>query len=367
MGCGGLTSVTIPDSVTSIGVESFCNCIGLTSVIIPNCVTSIGHYAFGGCGLTSVIFNAESCISAGSSGSAFYGCSYLANITFGNNVKRIPSYLCDGCSGLTSISIPSGVISIGERAFGGCSGLTSVTIPNSVTSIGDGAFYGCSGLTSVIFNADNCISAGSTSSPIFYGCNNLINITFGNNVNRIPNYLCYNCTGLTSVIVPDSVAALGSKCFAGCSALESATIGSQVERMEGIFYGCTRLHSLKIKAIYPPICDRETFYEVPNYVEVLIPCGSMPYYTVSDYWQDFPYMEEDCSAIEDVDNSNCLVYSSDGRIVVQGAEGVEIRVYDLTGREVVKATRNGETPVLPTGVYLVKVGTLPARKVVVIR
>ncbi|MBR4176894.1 MAG: leucine-rich repeat domain-containing protein [Bacteroidales bacterium] len=340
--------------------------------------------------MTSVIFNAESCISAGSSGSAFYGCSYLANITFGNNVKRIPSFLCDGCSGLTSISIPSGVISIGERAFGGCSGLTSVTIPNSVTSIGDGAFYGCSGLTSVtigsgvtsidnsafrscsgltsvIFNANNCISAGSTSSPIFYGCNNLINITFGNNVNRIPNYLCYNCTGLTSVIVPDSVAALGSKCFAGCSALESATIGSHVERMEGIFYGCTRLHSLKIKAIYPPICDSETFYEVPNYVEVLIPCGSMPYYTVSDYWQDFPYMEEDCSAIEDVDNSNCSVYSTNCRIVVQGAEGVEIKVYDLTGREVVKATRNGETPVLPTGVYLVKVGTLPARKVVVIR
>ena len=76
---------------------------------------------------------------------------------------------------------------------------------------------------------------------------------------------------------------------------------------------------------------------------------------------------ESTQGIGDVDVAEIKIFASDGRIVVQGAEGMETRVYDLMGREVVKATQNGDTPVLPTGVYLVKVGTLPARKVVVMR
>ena len=76
---------------------------------------------------------------------------------------------------------------------------------------------------------------------------------------------------------------------------------------------------------------------------------------------------ESTQGIVDIDVDEIKIYSKGGRIVVQGAEGVETRVYDLTGREVVRPNQNGETPVLPSGVYLVKVGTLPARKVVVMR
>ena len=79
------------------------------------------------------------------------------------------------------------------------------------------------------------------------------------------------------------------------------------------------------------------------------------------------YFESTTQGIGDIDAAEIKIFASDGRIVVQGAEGMETKVYDLKGREVVKATRDGETPVLPTGVYLVKVGTLPARKVVVMR
>lgn len=75
---------------------------------------------------------------------------------------------------------------------------------------------------------------------------------------------------------------------------------------------------------------------------------------------------ESTQGIGDIDATEIKIYSKGGRIVVQGAEGVEARVYDLTGREVVRPNQNGETPVLPSGVYLVKVGILPARKVVVI-
>ena len=101
--CTGLTSVTIPDSVTSIGKGTFAECLGLTSVHIPDGVTSIGFGAF------------------------------------------------STCRSLTSVTIPDSVTSIGNFAFYDCTGLTSVTIPDGVTSIGNGAFLMCSGLTSVTF------------------------------------------------------------------------------------------------------------------------------------------------------------------------------------------------------------------------
>ncbi len=79
------------------------------------------------------------------------------------------------------------------------------------------------------------------------------------------------------------------------------------------------------------------------------------------------YFESTTQGIEDIDATEIKIYTTGGRIVVQGADGVEARVYDLTGREVARPNQNGETPELPSGVYLVKVGTLPARKVVVMR
>ena len=117
--CSGLTSLTIPSSVTSIGEYAFHGCSGLTSLTIPSSVTSIGE-------------------------SAFYG-----------------------CSGLTSLTIPSSVTSISDCAFFGCSGLTSLTIPSSVTSIGWGAFCGCSGLTSIYVYTEKLPNMGS---DVFAGC-----------------------------------------------------------------------------------------------------------------------------------------------------------------------------------------------------
>ena len=100
-GCN-LTSISIPDYVTSIGDRAFTNCTGLTSVTIPNSVTSIGIFAF-------------------------------AN-----------------CTGLTSVTIPNSVTSIGSYAFSVCTGLTSVTIGSSVANIGDKAFRYCTALVKIV-------------------------------------------------------------------------------------------------------------------------------------------------------------------------------------------------------------------------
>ena len=121
-----MTSVTIPDSVTSIGYSAFSGCSGLTSVTIGNGVTSIGY-------------------------EAFRYCYDLTSVTIGEGVTSIGSSAFAYCYSLTSITIPDSVTSIGNYAFEGCSRLTSVTSGNGVTSIGVSAFRNCTSLTSVTF------------------------------------------------------------------------------------------------------------------------------------------------------------------------------------------------------------------------
>jgi len=146
-GCTSLMSITIGDNLTSIGINAFYKCFGLPSVTIPNSVTSIGEYAFSGCtGLTSV--------------------------TISNSVSRIEYGTFYNCSGLMTITIPNSVTSIGEFAFYGCSGLTSVEIPNSVTSMGNYVFYRCSSLNRVYCELGAPVSITNTvfqeSSPTIY-------------------------------------------------------------------------------------------------------------------------------------------------------------------------------------------------------
>ena len=165
-GCSGLTSLTIPSSVTSIGREAFRDCSGLTSLTIPSSVTSIGNDAFWGCSSLTSLTIPSSVTSIGNN--AFYGCSSLTSLTIPSSVTSIGYAAFSGCSGLTSLTIPSGVTSIGEAAFSGCSGLTSLTIPSSVTSIGNYAFKGCSGLTSIYVYPEKLPKLGE---KVFDGCN----------------------------------------------------------------------------------------------------------------------------------------------------------------------------------------------------
>lgn len=149
-GCIVLTSVTIGNSVTSIGGEAFYECSNLKSITIPDSVTSIGRYAFSYCyGLTSITIP-DGVISIGYA--AFLACTGLTSVTIGNSVTSIGVGAFENCDGLTSVTIPGSVTSIGGSAFHDCDGLTSVKIPDSVTSIGPYAFEGCTSLTRIDFD-----------------------------------------------------------------------------------------------------------------------------------------------------------------------------------------------------------------------
>ena len=242
-GCSGLISITIPfvgENIEGNGATRFGYIFGtvpksLKEVIITG-GTSIEQQAFYGCsGLTSITIP-ESVKSIG--WGAFWGCSNLTSITIPESVKSIGDGAFDLCSGLTSIIIPDGVTSIGHYAFRDCSGLTSIIIPDGVTSIGDATFFRCSRLTSIII-PDGVTSIGGSA---FEGCIRLTNVIIPNSVTSIGNAAFSGCWWLTKVIIPNSVTSIGNAAFSGCSELTNVIIPNSVTSIGlNAFDGCSRL------------------------------------------------------------------------------------------------------------------------------
>ena len=196
-----INSVTIPDSVTSIGVYSFANCNSMASLTIGNNVTIIGHHAF------------------------------------------------YDCYGLTSLSIPDSVTSIGLAAFYHNALLTSITIGDNVTAIGGGAFIDCISLTHLTI-PDSVTSIGFMA---FFRCNNLVQVNIGNGVTSIEHEAFSNCTSLATINIPNSVTSIGYGAFSYCPSLASMTIGSGVTSIGyEAFRNCTGLTSISFRGLVAP-------------------------------------------------------------------------------------------------------------------
>ena len=147
--CSSLKSITLPSSVKSIGDRAFMMCNTLTEVAVPNGVSKISYATFACCSSLKSITLPSSVKSIGDS--AFAYCDF-ESITLPSSVESIEGSAFDGCKNLGSITIPSGVKSIEERTFLNCDGLESVTIPLSVKTIKSGAFDYCTSLADVYYD-----------------------------------------------------------------------------------------------------------------------------------------------------------------------------------------------------------------------
>ncbi|MBR4237299.1 leucine-rich repeat protein [bacterium] len=260
-----LTSIDIPNSVTSIGDSAFYNCRSLESVSVKDGITSVGFEVFSRC--TSLNYNIydsgkylgnndnpylvlieplnsdvtsfsinRNCkiISRGAfldsnritsiiipdgftsiCNYAFDNCQFLSSIIIPNTVTSIGDYAFNNCISLKTIIIPDSITEIGYYAFSGCSSLASISIPDSVTSIEVGAFSGCSKLTSVTI-PDSITEIGYYA---FSGCSSLTSIVIPNSVTSIREYAFSECSSLTSIIIPKSVTSIGYRAFYYCSSL----------------------------------------------------------------------------------------------------------------------------------------------------
>ena len=361
-------ALVINEGTKGIIAKAFYNCTGITSVVIPNSVTSIGEYAFRGCSISEPVYNdncfayfpcgyaTEYTIPDGIrqiSGAAFYNCSDIISVTMPNSVTSIDMYAFRGCTGLTSVTLPDSLTKIGLHAFINCSGLTSVTIGNLVESIGESAFSHCDNLEAVYYTGTitqwcEITFDDNDANPLYYAHNLYINnnivddlvipeaitkikpysfwgascltsVSIHNSVTNISNTAFVNCSGVETIVVesgnttydsrddcnaiietatnilvagcmntiiPNSVAEIGERAFYGCSGLTSVTIPNLVTSIGGhAFRDCSGLTSVTIPNSVTNI-EKYTFYGCSGLIAVTIPnsvtaIGSLAFYGCS--------------------------------------------------------------------------------------
>ena len=367
----GCVNTVIHESVTSLGFDAFYGCTSLTSITLPESITSIGRFAFASSGLKSItiprsVINIEDVVFIGcselttinvdpnnevydsrnncnaiiesSSNTLIAGCvntiipegitcigenafttSGLTTMTIPEGVKSIGSYAFYICSSLTSITIPGSVSSIGVSAFDGCKGLISITIPESVTNIGVQAFSNCIRLTSINVDPENAVYDSrdncnaiieSSSNALIAGCTHTI---IPESVTSIGEGAFFGCTGLKSITIPESVTSIGDYAFIDCSNLTSITIPESVTSIgEGAFWSCEGLLKVTFLPSTPPVSVNG--FLSGNRCPIYVPSESVEAYKTADVWSGYA---DRIRAIPVIENSNNEIWytSSDGNII----------------------------------------------------
>ena len=313
-----ITSITLPEGMTSVGDGAFLGCSGLTNVYIPSSVTSIGESAFAKCtSLTSItILSGVESIGDG----AFSNCTALESVTINDNskLKSIGYQTFNECSKLTSITFGNNscLESIGQRAFYNCKLLADIDLPDSLISVGENAFSFCNSLIEAengvkyvdtwAIMVDKTHYSGSTSWDIVLrdGTEGIADSTFGysyyvksvqfpSTLRSIGSSAFASCDLIEQVIIPDNVVYIGDFAFRDCRGATSITI-SDNSKLQSIgnqaFYGCRKLGEINLPDSLTNISDY-AFADCESLTSIVIPDGIT---RIGDY------MFADCIKLESI-------------------------------------------------------------------
>lgn len=367
-------NLTIPNSVTSIGDYAFFYC-SFTSVTIPNSVASIGVGAFGKCKfLTGNLILPNSITSI--SDAAFSLCARLTGITIPNSVTTIGNNAFT-MAGLTSITIPNSVISIGDWAFALCNLTGSLTIPNSVTSIGRDAFHS-NDLTGALAIPNSVTSIGTRAFSLnriteFIVQNNNPNfsvregVLFNKSQTRLIEYIPSK-HGI--YIIPNSVTSIGDYAFDYCNGLTGITIPQSVTSVgSSAFADCLGLTSIYVNSITPiDLSDSTNVFDQVNKstCTLYIPAGSKALYQSANQWKDFVNIVEIFSTgtNELTGNEHLILYPNpftEGFYINAGEKLTTVSIYNPSGMQLFSIQVTGKSYIdiatLPQGLYIVKIST----------
>ena len=296
-----ITSLSIPKNVTAIETNAFKGCTALREVVIPRNVKKIGLGAFAGCsGLQSItvpfvggaavtgkdkyqypfgyIFGSASYTGGTSTKQTYYGDNTSSTTS---STYYVPTSLktvtvtggeilrgaFSNCNNLTKVVLEEGIKEIGVSAFNGCKALKEIYLPNSVTQISSSAFSNCTALSAITIPE----SVTTIGPYAFEGCTGLISITIPGSITKIDSYAFKGCTGLKTVTALEGLQTVGGCAFENCTKLTDVTLPDSVTSIGGgAFYKCTSLLHVNIPNGVTQI-EGSTFYQCSSLKSVTIP------------------------------------------------------------------------------------------------
>ncbi len=223
--------LVIPDEIFGdeiIGIEAnaFKGYTNITSVSLANTIKTIGENAFANCSLKNVYYNgtlSQWCnikfANASSNPNCYADGFYINNrfvnkVTMPKGMTQVPDFCFAGCSGIETVELDAKTTSIGNSAFSGCKSLKNINLPDTIESIGPNAFAMCQSLEKVNLT-DNLKDLGAYA----FTSSGLKNVSVPNSITQINEGVFRNCVKLESVSLPGSLTNIGERVFTFCDCL----------------------------------------------------------------------------------------------------------------------------------------------------